>query len=233
MSSIRTFRYLVAATAVAVSGVAAFGDLVAFGTYRLGNHPDGNQSPPLYGLRLDEIYNATSNHDVFTFNFDHALSNMRLDYNGTSIHIYGTAFGGRDIGTEYANDIYRGVYTIDFTYTWGVGMAPGDDDVMVDPGYHYNYGTIQTPIGDTIGLRDGHYSTGQPDFRLGNEDNDAGHRGYPGISGWGWLFTSTGAGGAYVNYTSNDWLFTATLVPTPGAAALMGLGALAVGRRRR
>ncbi|HZW06251.1 MAG TPA: hypothetical protein VFF65_03935 [Phycisphaerales bacterium] len=225
-------RCLVAGASLAIPGVA-FGDLVAFGTYHLSNHPDGNAQPPQYGLRLDELYNATGNHDIFTFDFNHAQSNMSMDYNGTSIHIYGQAWGGRDTGSGYANDGYRGVYVIDFTYNIGVGLAPGDDDVLVNPGLSYNYGSIQTPLGHTIGLRDGHYSGGQPDFRFGDENNDAGHRGFDGLSGWGWLFTQTGAHGSYVNHASDDWLFTATLVPTPGAAALMGLGAVAGLRRRR
>lgn len=230
-----TVRGLVAAAALTIPGVAAMGDLVAYGNYHLSNHPDGNQNPPAYGLRLDELFNATGDHDVFTFDFNHALSNMQMDVSSSSIHIFGVSYGGRDIGTTYANDAYRGVYTINFTYTWGIGMAPGDDDILVDPGYHYNYGSIQGPGpgGTTIGLRDGHYATGQPDFRLGNEDNDLGHRGFNGISGWGWLFTQTGANGSYVNHTSDDWLFTATLTPTPGTGALMGLGALAGFRRRR
>jgi len=232
MTISNTVRCIAAAAAVTVPGLVAMGDIVAYGNYRLHNHPDGAERPPLYGMRLDELFNATANHDVFTFNFDHALSNMQLDYTPTTIHIYGVVFGGRDNGGDYANDAYRGLYTIDFTYNFGLGLAPGDDDVMVNPGTHYNYGTITAPGGTAFNLRDGHYSGGQPDFRLGDEDNDAGHRGFDGLSGWGWLFFQA-QGGSYINHASDDWLFTATLTPTPGAAALMGLGAAAGLRRRR
>lgn len=231
MNRTHILRSTIAAAAVAVPGFVAMGDLVNYGTYHLSNHPDGNQNPPAYGMRLDELFNATGNHDVFTFDFNHAQSNMNLDYNASGIWIHGVAFGGRDTGTSYANDVYRGVYTISFFYSWGVGHAPGDDDVMVDPGLHYNYGSITSPGGTVIALRDGHYGNGQPDFRLGNEDNDQGHRGFNGISGWGWLFFNNGSG--FINHESDDWLFTANLVPTPGAAALMGMGAVAGLRRRR
>lgn len=234
-------RSLAVASTLLCAG-SAMATPIVYGLYNLHNHPDGTERPPLYGLRLDELYNATSSHDVFTFNFDHAGSNMQLEYIHVSptvstIHIWGTAWGGRDTGNnaDYANDLYRGFYTIDFNYLIGVGHVPGDDDVYDNPGTSYNYGSIQGPAGTggTILLRDGHYSGSQLDFRLGDEDNDLGHRGFNGISGWGWLFTSTGANGAFVNYESNDWLFTASLAPTPGAAALMGLGALAINRRRR
>jgi hypothetical protein len=223
----------IVAAAVMIPALAASATPIATGLYQLRNHPDGNQNPPLYGLRLDELVNATGNHDVFTFDFNHASSNMQMTYNGSTIHIFGQAYGGRDIGSGYANDIHRGIYLIDFTYSIGVANVPGDDDVYVNPGNSYNYGSIQRPNGSTVLLRDGHYGNGQPDFRLGDEDNDAGHRGFAGISGWGWLFTNTGPNGSYVNHASDDWLFTANLVPTPGSAALLGLGALAAGRRNR
>ena len=232
MSSKSLVRAALAA-GIALPALATFAAPISQGLYQLRNHPDGNQNPPLYGLRLDELVNATSGHDVFTFDFNHASSNMQMTYNGTTIHIFGQAYGGRDIGASYANDASLGIYLIDFTYNIGVAPVPGDDDIYVNPGNSYNYGSITRPGGQVISMRDGHYGNGQPDFRFGDEDNDLGHRGFAGLSGWGWLFTNTGPNGSYVNYTSNDWLFTANLVPGPGAAALLGLGALATGRRRR
>jgi len=202
------------------------------GDYRLRNHPDGNAQPPQYGLRLDELYNVTGDHDIFTFDFNHAGSAMYLNYNGSTIHIWGTTWGGRDTGSGYANDVHRGFYTVNFTYTIGVGLVPGDDDIFVNPGPgNYNYGMLTTPSGAHIPLRDGHYDNGTLDFRFGDEDNDLGHRGFNGISGWGWLFHGP-YNSPYI--ASSDWLFTAEIIPAPGAAALMGLGAaMAVGRRRR
>ncbi|MFT3686270.1 MAG: MYXO-CTERM sorting domain-containing protein [Phycisphaerales bacterium] len=228
----------IAAAAIALPAVA-FATPITLGTYQLHNHPDGGERPPLYGLRLDEMINVSGGDDIFTFNFDHAGSNMRMDVTINTIHIYGTAWGGRDTGNnaDYANDGYRGFYTIDFTYSYGVAAVPGDDDIYVNPGTHYNYGSITTPAttpnggSRVINLRDGHYGNGQPDFRLGDEDNDQGHRGFHGISGWGWMFFNNGNG--WTNTTYDDWLFTATLMPTPGTAALAGLGGLAAMRRRR
>ena len=46
---------------------AANAELVQPGTYRLHNHPDANQAPPQYGLRLDELIDVTDERDVVTF----------------------------------------------------------------------------------------------------------------------------------------------------------------------
>ncbi len=65
-------------------------------------------------------------------------------------------------------------------------------------------------------------------FRLGDEDNDAGHRGFDGVSGWGWL--THGSGG---HVESSDWLFTVgEEIPEP-ATLLMVLGGLAFSSLRR
>lgn len=207
---------------------------ISTGLYQLHNHPDGSARPPLYGLRLDELYDVTGDHDIFTFDFDHASSSMWMSYTGTTIHIWGLAWGGRDTGGTYAADGYQGIYTIDFLYDLGVQLEPGDDDVIVDPpSGSYNYGTMLTPLGDIVSLRDGHYSGPQRDFRFGDEDNDLGHRGHAGLSGWGWMFHAL-PGHSYYPYVENsDWLFTATLVPTPGALALVGMGGVLMTRRRR
>lgn len=206
--------------------------VISTGTYQLHNHPDGNANPPAYGLRLDELFNATGDHDIFTFDFDHASSNMRLDYNGSTIRIYGQTFGGRDTGSGYANDVYRGIYGVDFTYTLGVTPnLGGDDDLGVVPPSMRNFGTITAPVvvgSGPIALAD--KDADGYTFRFGDENNDLGHRGFAGISGWGWLIHHF-PNAPHVD--SSDWLFTATLIPAPGAVSMIGLGLLAAGRRRR
>jgi len=197
----------------------------------LQDHPDGNAAPPTYGLRLDELINVTPGHDRFTFSFDHPLALMQLELTEVgpgefSIHIWGTAFGGLIVNHQY-DPLLSGLAEIDFTYMLAEQVDGDDDDLIVTTPNFTNTGSIIFD-GLTIDLFDRANSAGFS-FRLGNEDNDQGHRGFDGISGWGWL--DHGVAGNHVN--SSDWLFT--VVPTPGTTALMAIAValFAGGRRRR
>jgi hypothetical protein len=44
--------------------LASISQAVSYGSYTLDNHPDGNQAPPAYGLRLDGLLDGSS---VLTF----------------------------------------------------------------------------------------------------------------------------------------------------------------------
>jgi MYXO-CTERM domain-containing protein len=231
-------RRLVACAALAALGLTAAGAhaglvILEPGSYRLHNHEDGSAGPPTYGLRLDELINVTPDHDVFTFSFDDDGANVFLELGGDrSIHIRGRVFGGLDLGEDY-DPALSGLWEIEFTYRMST-PARDDDDLVVEPPGEPNTGSI-TPLfgedkGVPIGLFD--YAGAHPfTLRLGDEDSDLGHRGFRGISGWGWL--NHGAPGDHVD--SSDWLFTldATPIPVPPAAVpLLGLAA-AWGRRSR
>jgi hypothetical protein len=160
-------------------------DCPAAGTqrYRLGNHPDAELTIREYGLRLDELVDLTGGHDWFTFDFEHPDAAMYADVSDTTIHIYGVAYGGATDDPDYI-----GLWQVDFLYNDGVGQASGDDDIVVTSPNGSNFGIITMLFGDgeTFPLEDfrgSHTYT----FRLGDEDDDNGHRGYPGTSGWGWL----------------------------------------------
>ena len=221
-----------AAAVVFIAGTHAHAGMtdISTGTYTLHNHPDGGAAAPHYGLRLDELFDLTPSHDVFTFDFDDEQSDMTLAYDGSTIHISGVAVGGHDVGSHYdtAHPTF-GLYEIDFAYDAGVKPAAGDDDVIVDAANHANSGTITAPTGDVISLVD--ERGGHPfSFRFGDEPHDAGHRGFDGISGWGWL--NHGPDPTHHVYAS-DFLFTAEAVPAPGAAAAFAIAGLAATRRRR
>lgn len=211
-----------------VSATGASAAVIVPGTYQLHNHPDGNAIPPPYGMRLDELDDATAGHDIFTFDFDHASSDMRLTYNDVAqtIHIYGVSYGGRDVGGVYAADAYQGVYTIDFLYNMNVGLVPGDDDLWVEaPPDELNSGTIISPGGAPINIL-ADVLQNNFTFRFGDEDDDNGHRGHNGLSGWGWLNIN----GSHVD--NQDWLFTAELIPEPATIGLLLVGLGAIRRRR-
>ena len=210
------------AATLTLTAAATAGTVIDPGVYQLRNHPDGAASSPGYGLRLDEVFDATEGHDIFTFDFDHADADMTLTYDGSSINIAGTAFGGLDIGSTY-DPLHSGLVTIDFTYDV-VGTATGDDDLLVIPQQIPSSGTIELWTGSTVDLFDKASADGYS-FRLGDEDG-SGHRGFDGISGWGWLGYEPGG---YIAAT--DWLFTVE-VPGPSALALLAVGMAFRGRRR-
>ncbi len=203
--------------------------------FQLHNHPDGNVLPPPYGARIDELYNATSGNDVFTFDFDAAGSDMRMLYDDTAqtIHIYGSSLGGRDIGSVHASDSYLGFYEFDFLYSVGVGQVPADDDIWSSPASDgLNGGTVKAPLsagGQIFNLVDKGLASFGYTFRFGDENNDLGHRGFDGLSGWGWLEID----GAMNGGATRDWIFTAELIPEPATASLALFGVVAILRRRR
>ena len=92
-----TMRRLAATMAAAAIGLAMAGPALAFTqTWDLLDHPDGNQNPPPYGLRLDNLLN----YDDFSWSFS-SLGDMKLTYfsaaeaGGERIEMRGTATGGR------------------------------------------------------------------------------------------------------------------------------------------
>ena len=214
----------VGALMVVVNSASA-GLIIEPGTYRLQDHPDGALVPPLYGLRLDELIDLNPGQpDRFTFSFDEPGAEMWLTLGeDTSIHIFGTVYGGRDIGPGWEDP---GFWEVDFTYAMSKGADP-DDDIIVNPG-DQNMGTI-TRLMDNMTFDLFDFEGGNPyTFRLGDEDDDLGHRGFPGISGWGWI----NHGDPDIHTPVADWLFTLT-VPAPPAAVLLGVALLAGPRRRR
>ena len=220
-----------AALCAAVAGLATTtgevgAGLIQPGLYLLHNHPDGSLAPPSYGLRLDELFDVTPEDDHFTFDFDHPDADVFLEYDGTSIHIFGTAFGGLQAGDDY-DPAYTSLVVFDFVYG-SVGMAPGDDDLLVTTPNFTDTGSITwLATGETFGLWNRNNDEGFS-FRMGNEDDDLGHRGFPGISGWGWLDHTTPGG----QRSPSDWIFTAEQLPGPPVLAVLGMGLLGCCPRR-
>ena len=233
----RPLSVCAAVAVVAIATAPAAGSLIIDpGLYRIFNHDDGGEAPPYYGLRLDELFGVSDDHDVFTFSFDEAdgaemfLRLREISESVFKIRIFGQAFGGLIDNGDYVN-AWSGLAKIDFTYM--VVLKPDqDDDYIVTTGSFTNSGSI-TFLGMTIDLFDRTNAEGFT-FRLGDEDSDNGHRGFGGISGWGWLDHYEPGHPSKVS----DWLFTLdeTVVPEPGTTTLIALAAALVlrsGPRRR
>ena len=106
-----------------------------------------------------------------------------------------------------------------------IHLVEGDDDLIVTTPNFTNTGMI-TFASTTFDLFDRANAQGYS-FRLGDGGNDMGHRGFDGISGWGWF--DHGTAGTHVY--SSDWLFT--VVPTPGSAALLSMAFAIFARVKR
>ncbi len=199
------------------------------GTYTLDNHPDGAASSPFYGLRLDGLLSGNSK-DIYTFNFSEGGANMALTYDdvNNTLQISGTAYGGLDQGSSYDNPE---LYSIDFTYR-NVLQVAGDDDLWVDGSQAgQNTGTItRQSSGDVYNLAD-FAGKNAYSFRLGDGDNNQGHRGHQGISGWGWLNHAPAPANPNdsPHLYSSDWLFTAEPVAVPESPLTAGALAVLVG----
>ena len=179
------------------------------GVFQLHNHPGNDLAPPGYGLRLDELFGGLNG---LTFDFDHNDSDVQMTISGSTVTIEGEVYGGQDAGGAY-DPATEGLWDLYFEYTAVVSSVPGDDDLYVDDSdSETSFGTISPQYnsawftaGDIFDLGD--KSDGSYSFRLGDEDNDLGYNGYPGISGWGWL--KHGQNGNLNHVPISDWIFTA------------------------
>lgn len=192
-----------------------------------------------YG-KFDDRRSSPSSLDTFVFDFDYTSfedeSEMFVTLSEFSPSVYlviieGQAFGGRKQGPGWAQDAFLGFYQIYFEYRMVI-PASADDDLLVDTNVapaDTHFGWIQTPLGDVISLE----ASGADSqiFRFGDEDDEQGHRGVHGISGWGAL--EHGLSNPLTENQGSAWLFTAEKsdVPCPASALALGVGAMFVRRR--
>lgn len=218
-------RFAQGAVALAVSCVVSQAGVVA--EYALHDHPNGSVSDPTYGLRIDGMLGA-----VTTFSFD-VFNDMRLvvtEDNGTlNINISGIMWGGVDNGTDWVDPQ---AYAVDFTYV--VNVATEANGWIVN-------GVDNTENSGSIIALDENLDPmdGESLVTMVDADDNAfffladGHRIDNDDSSWvgrGWIRTESTD---YQPEGFQDWLFTATEVPTPGTVALAGVAGFVGLRRRR
>lgn len=100
------------------------------GCYDLSNKINGQVSTPDYGLRLDGLFGAPTDH--WTFDFEDPQLGVEMCYDGAgTITIHGTAFGGHDIGSAWDPNT-TGLIEIHFTYENAICGGANNDELIVD-----------------------------------------------------------------------------------------------------
>ncbi|MFI4898732.1 MAG: PEP-CTERM sorting domain-containing protein [Phycisphaerales bacterium JB059] len=213
-------RTALAIAALALAGTAASADVFEF---QMFNHPDGAVAPPYYGLRVDNMFGEGN---VNTFSIDtigDSVLTVNEDGEDISIHMEGTLYGGTDSGVTTGGGA---LYTYTWDYTEGVektangwrvvGMSGANGGALtrVSDGAEFSF-TTKTNGSDVafIFQADGHRISGDADAWVGR----------------GWVMSQDNPRGQH----TQDWLFSAEVVPAPGTVALGAMGGLLVTRRRR
>jgi|GEM_PF-2423637 len=198
------------------------------GTYIIKNHPDGGARTPYYCLRLDRLY-GNFDSDPITFDCEDSQSSVTMTVSGSTIHIFGTVYGGRDQGSTYDPN-NSGLWDIDYTFENAETDSNDDDLVVLSNDTRIDgHGTIisQQQIGSFVVPGQVFYLTEKDPsnkdyaFRIGDDESDHDgdgkddHRKYDGISGWGWnKFCTDGDTDLIQTCTptrpdTDDWIFTA------------------------
>lgn len=213
-----------------IAGAAQAGGTI-LQTFELFDHPYGAIDPQAYGLRLDGF--AGESPVTFSFEDDSGESSVRLqvidDEGNREIRIFGTMRGNSaKNGTDF------GTFALDVTYSVAnasQGWTADDPGMMIGSLVAMNTTAAANTLGVVNGSSEDLYtlSDGSGTFRFLTD----GHR-LPGDAdswvGRGWVSNN-----ADIRGSTNDFLFTANVVPLPPAAwaGLAMLGGLGVARRLR
>ncbi len=221
-----------AAAIVACAGAATAGGVDVVAEYAIHDHPNGNLNPPPYALRMDGawgISNLTLSADVHN---DATLTVSQDTGSGQFfIDIAGTFHGGEDIGAGWDSP-----FDVEVAMSYQVNVTAIADGWIVDGFSVLNSGSFtRLDTNEMItwyGLEDASGANGpagetfhfaSDGWRIDGDDSS--------WVGRGWL--TPNFDGSPLGSGSQDWIFTAELIPAPSGLALLGLAGLAGTRRRR
>lgn len=193
--------------------------------FNLFDHPGGIVSPQAYGLRLD-TFDGTNSPISFTFEDDDGNSTVQLVVTesadgSTTININGTVTGNSaDSGIDYGTFALNVTYIVDAS---GAGWEDNDQSAGVFLGGLTGLDTtLDSPLSNGELFELFGKSNGSDSFKFLAD----GHRLMGTMDEWvgrGWVMGSDSSVG------TNDFLFTAQIVPLPpaalgGVALLAGIG---------
>ena len=211
-------------------------------TYNLSDHPNGEEVPPTYALRFDNLFTMFGGPaGITTFSMANFNDSVMTVNDDGSVTISGTVYGGIDDGGEWG--FGEGAYRLTFTYNENI--QPQGDGFIVGPASAANGGSL-TALGDNNGIDEGTV------FVFTDKSNDAGvsfeflRDGYrltpeqraalnDPFVGRGWLMAPNVLPGG----EAADFVFIGqpggNIIPLPSAGLLAGagMGLIAVRRRRR
>ncbi|MCA9304754.1 MAG: PEP-CTERM sorting domain-containing protein [Phycisphaerales bacterium] len=217
-------QLLAAGIALSAASLAYASGGILLAEFALHDHPDGNAAPPFYGLRLDNMFGS----GIGSLSMDH-YDNTRLfvyeDNGSYSMNITGMLYGGLVVNNAYVDphdfqiDFWYHLNVSDTGNGWVVdGFTTGNTGTMTD----LDNNSVYTLFGKAND-QDRVFEFLADGFRLDNDTTS--------WVGRGWL-TPNSDGSNHLG-GSQDWLFTATAVPAPTSAALLGLAGICATRRRR
>ena len=226
-------KFVIPATAGAVMacvGTANAG-LTTVAEFEIQDHPSSGLLPPPYALRLDEVFGQNSaTYSAATFS-DATLTVLQDAGGAFMIDIAGTFHGGQDNGAGWTNE-----HDLSVSMRYAANVVELANGWQVNGFTTLNSGTFTrmdtnesvTLFGmESMSVSDGPLGStfvlASDGWRIDGDDST--------WVGRGWLTPNTD--GTPIGEPAQDWLFTATLVPAPGAAALLGMGGLIATRRRR
>ena len=217
---------VLAMTALGITTAISSADTVNIQNFALSNHPSGGINPQEYGLRLDGF----GGESPVTFSFENLAtgeSTTRLTViehsdGSTDIRIHGvvwgnSANGGTNFGSFMLDVMYSAPTVTESSQGWEAQNAgefigsltamSGVAESMFGVGFQQDLFTLADSQGGSFRfLSDGH--------RIGNDSES--------WVGRGWVTNESDG----IRGSTNDFLFTANVVPLPTGAmtGLVGLG---------
>lgn len=194
------------------------------GVYEPGSHPYGALASPEYGLRLNGNFAANRpDNSHYTFDFDHALSNIIMTFDGSNYSISGNLWGGFNRGRD-SNTYVGGEALWNLNWIMGTNCSAGDACG--------GSGTIVNIDGSGFGA---YTLTGKAN-KAGEEFLfERGFRNYGGITGNGWvlwqeILPQTASEGQWARRSGGDFIFVQ--VPEPSTLAILAIGLICLGAAR-